>query len=300
VLIEVYDYLYRDRQAAKWRRAILVLVMLLLMLAPLIAYVLSNLPDELWSSEQKLAYVRIDGIVGARGGAQADLIIKSLERAYESDPVAVVLEIDSPGGSPYEADRMVSVIKRLTMEYPEIPLYAVIERTGASAAYMIAMHADEIYVSPYSVVGSIGAIMTSWDVHAFTQRWDIDKHVFASGALKGMLDPFKPLSEEETRKAQAIVDAIGQTFADAVIAQRGDRLQLDRASLTTGEVWVGREALEYGLADQEGTLETLADQLDAVPLDMTSKKNPLQMGASSMVQWLGGAISEAVMTPVIR
>jgi protease-4 len=300
VLIEVYDYLYRDRQSARWRRGFIILLMLTLMFAPLIAYVVSNLPDNLWSSDRKLAYVRVEGVVGVRGGAEADQVIKSLNRAFESNAVAVLIKIDSPGGSPYTADRIVAVIEQLSEANPEKPLYAVIERTGASAAYMIAMHADEIYVSPYSAVGSVGAILTSWDFHELSKRYDINKHVFASGALKGMLDPFKPLSADETLKAQAIVDAVGRTFADQVIEQRGDRLKISREQLTTGEIWVGREALEHGLADKVGTIETLAKALDAVPVDMTAKKNPLQLGTSAMASWIGAAILEMLMEPVIR
>jgi protease-4 len=300
VLIELYDYLHRDRRSARWRRGFFIVLMMLIMLAPMIAYVVSNLPEDLWSSDRKLAYVRVEGVVGVRGGAEADQVIKSLNRAFDSDAVAVVLKIDSPGGSPYTADRIVAVIDQLSEAHPEKPLYAVIERTGASAAYMIAMHTSEIYVSPYSAVGSIGAIMTSWDFHELSKRYDINKHVFASGALKGMLDPFKPLSDDETLKAQAIVDAVGRTFADQVIEQRGERLKITREQLTTGEIWVGREALELGLADKVGTIETLATALDAVPLDMTSKKNPLQLGTSAMASWIGSAILETLMEPVIR
>lgn len=300
VLIELYDYLHRDRRSARWRRGFFIVLMMLLMLAPMIAYVVSNLPDDLWSSDRKLAYVRVEGVVGVRGGAEADQVIKSLNRAFDSNAVAVVLKIDSPGGSPYTADRIVAVIDQLSEAHPEKPLYAVIERTGASAAYMIAMHTSEIYVSPYSAVGSIGAIMTSWDFHELSKRYDINKHVFASGALKGMLDPFKPLSDDETLKAQAIVDAVGRTFADQVIEQRGERLKISREQLTTGEIWVGHEALEHGLADKVGTIETLATALDAVPLDMTSKKNPLQLGTSAMASWIGAAILETLMEPVIR
>lgn len=297
VLIEIFDFLQRDRRAARWRRAFMVFGLALFMLAPLILYVAFNLPDGLFSTEKKLGYVRVEGIVGVRGGVDPDQVIKGLRRAFESRAVAVALKIDSPGGSPYTADRIVAVIDQLVAEHPDKPLYAVVERTGASAAYMIAMHAREIWVSPYSAVGSIGAILTSWDFHELSRRYDVDRHVFASGSLKGMLDPFKPITDSEAQKAQAIVDAIGATFADEVIAQRGERLKMPRAALTTGEIWVGKEAIAHGLADNIGTLDTLARKLDAIPFDMSVRQNPLRSGASALAADLANAFLAALEQP---
>ena len=282
VIFELFAYLRRDRQAARFRRGFMIMGLGLIMLAPLGFYVYSNIPDGYWAIGKKLAYVRIGGLIGVQGGVDADRVIKSLNRAFESNAVAVAIKIDSPGGSPYTSDRIVAVIEHLREEHPDKPLYAVIERTGASAAYMIAMHTDEIHVSDYSAVGSVGAILTSWDLHDLSERLDVDKHVFASGRLKGMLDPFKPLTEDEAAKAQAIVDAIGTIFADQVVEKRGERLKLSREALTTGEIWVGREAIEHGLADKIGTIDTLGYELDATPLDMTAHVSPFSSAVSSL------------------
>lgn len=297
VMFELFGYLQRDRKAARMRRVFFVIVFVLFMFAPLIIYVGSNIPDGYWESGKKLAYVRVDGIIGIRGGVDAERIVKSLDRAFESDAVAVALTINSPGGAPYTSDRIVAVIKHLREAHPETPFYAIIEKTGASAAYMIAMHADEILVSDYSAVGSVGAVLSSWDVHELTGRFDIDKHVFASGSLKAMLDPFKPMTEAESEKAQAIVDAIGTVFADQVIEKRGDHIKLSRDALTTGEIWVGREAIENGLADRIGTLETLGYELDATPLNMTAHVNPFQTAVSSLVSQFTAGVIQAFYEP---
>lgn len=300
VMLELFNYLRRDRQSARMRRGVMIFGLVLFMFAPLLLYVHANIPDGLFSGGKKLAYVRINGIIGVQGGVDADRVIKSLKRAYESNAVAVVLKIDSPGGSPFTADRIVVVLAHLREEYPDKPLYAAIERNGASAAYMIAMQADEILVSEYSAVGSIGAILSSWDLHELSERFNIDKHVFASGSLKGMLDPFKALTEPESLKAQAIVDGIGRTFADQVIEKRGEHLKLSRESLTTGEVWVGREALENGLADRIGTIDTLGYELDATPLDMTTRVSPFAAGASALASQFAGALFHAIAEPTLR
>jgi protease-4 len=211
-----------------------------------------------------LGVIKVEGPIAAGNQASADKLIPFIREAFDSEQVkAIVLEIDSPGGSPVEADRVRQFIKDAQARNPK-PVHAVIDNVGASAAYMIAIAADHIYASRYSLVGSVGAMMSNWDLHRAMSRHGVGRNTFASGELKTMLDPFHEPSEQAQHKAQSMVDAIGALFVEDVRLARGDKLMVDAAQLSSGEVWNGMEAAELGLIDGIGSLETIqAEMSDA-------------------------------------
>ncbi len=198
--------------------------------------------------------VRIDGEITQASRASAERVVPALRRAFESPRVkAVVLAIDSPGGSPGEAERIYRAMESLRAEHGK-PVVAVISNVGASAAYLIALHANKIYAGQYSLVGSIGAVLASWDLHRAAERLEVSQRLYASGPLKAMLSPFQPTTPESDAKARTLIDGIGQTFVAEVRRLRGHRLS-DGADIATGEVWLGRDARALGLVDGIGTLE---------------------------------------------
>jgi len=198
--------------------------------------------------------VRIDGEIAQGSLASADKVVPALQKAFMSSRVrAVVLAIDSPGGSPGEAERIYREIEGLRAEHGK-PVVAVISNMGASAAYLIALHADKIYAGKYSLVGSIGAVLAGWDLHRAANRLEVSQRLYVSGPLKAMLSPFQPLTPEADAKARDLIDGIGGVFEDEVRKIRGKRLG-DRARIATGEVWLGTEARALGLVDGIGTLE---------------------------------------------
>ena len=211
--------------------------------------------------EPLLGVVRVTGQITDKSVARADKVIPALKAAFEAENVkAVAILIDSPGGAPVEAERINNAVALLREEHKK-PVYAVIGNLGASAAYMIAMHADEIYAGRYSLVGSIGAVLASWDVHKALARFDIYQHVYASGELKAMLNPFTEPTPEAAEKAQSLVSATGRRFHDELVDSRGSKLEKGRG-YDSGEVWGGEEAQRLGLVDQLGTLETLEARLE--------------------------------------
>lgn len=198
--------------------------------------------------------VRIEGQIAAGTTASADKVIPALEKAFSRSNVkAIVLAIDSPGGAPVEAERIHNVIVSLKAKYNK-PVIAVISNLGASAAYLVALRADKIVAGKYSLVGSIGAIMTPWDLHRAIDRLDVSQRVYASGKFKAFLNPFTPVSPEVDAKASILVNQMGQTFVDDLKAARGASLKagIDYGS---GEVWGGIEAKELGLVDAIGTVD---------------------------------------------
>jgi protease-4 len=198
--------------------------------------------------------VRIDGEISHGSPASAARVVPALKRAFESPHVkAVVLAIDSPGGSPGEAERIYRAMEGLKAEHGK-PVIAVVGNVGASAAYLIALHADKIYAGQYSLVGSVGAVLAGWDLHRAADRLDVSQRLYASGPLKAMLNPFQPVTEAADAKARALIREIGDVFVGEVKRLRGQKLS-GAADVATGEIWLGPDAKRLGLIDDIGTLE---------------------------------------------
>lgn len=198
--------------------------------------------------------VRIEGEISSASMASARRVVPLLEKAFESSSVkAVVLSIDSPGGLPVEAEQIANSIDALKKKHKK-PVVAVIRNLGASAGYMVALHADEIYAGKYSLVGSIGALIAPWDFHEAMKSVKVSQRVYASGKLKAFLNPYTPVTPEVEAKAQKIVDQLGGEFASELQHFRKSSLK-PGTDYTTGEVWSGVEAHQLGLVDGVNTLE---------------------------------------------
>lgn len=200
--------------------------------------------------------VELSGEMASGSRASADNVIPALRKAFESERVrAVVLSIDSPGGAPLEAERIYSMIDSWRKSHPK-PVIAVINNVGASAAYMVALHCDEIYAGKYSLVGSIGAVLSGWDFHKALERVDVGQRVYASGNLKAMLNPYLPMSPEADRKALDLVTKMGQQFRDELETQRKGKLTAG-VDFGSGEIWGGIEAHKLGLVDGLSTVDQI-------------------------------------------
>lgn len=208
--------------------------------------------------KEVVGVVHIDGEIAAGTPAGADKVIPALERAFESANVkAVVLSIDSPGGAPVEAERIYTTMAALKKKHNK-PLVAVINNVGASAAYMVAMHADQVVAGKYSLVGSIGAIMSPWQLDRAIGKFDVSQRVYASGPLKSFLNPFTPISPAVDAKAKELVDQIGKTFVAELEVARAGKLKPD-VNYGTGEPWNAAEAKNLGLVDTIGTIDSVVD-----------------------------------------
>jgi protease-4 len=204
------------------------------------------------------ALIEINGEIEAEGSGAADTVIPSLNKAF-SDPgsAAVVLRIDSPGGSPVQAGIIVDEIQRLKRGYPDKPLYVVVDEICASGGYYIAAAADRIYVNKASIVGSVGVLMDSFGFTGTMEKLGIERRLLTAGENKGFLDPFSPQSEKHREHAQAMLNEIHQQFISVVRAGRGKRLK-ETPETFSGLYWTGARAVEMGLADAFGTVDTVA------------------------------------------
>ena len=204
------------------------------------------------------ALIEINGEIEAEGSGAADTVIPSLNKAF-SDPgsAAVVLRIDSPGGSPVQAGIIVDEIQRLKRGYPDKPLYVVVDEICASGGYYIASAADRIYVNKASIVGSVGVLMDSFGFTGTMEKLGVERRLMTAGVNKGFLDPFSPQSEKHREHAQAMLDEIHQQFISVVRAGRGKRLK-ETPETFSGLYWTGARAVDMGLADAFGTVDTVA------------------------------------------
>ena len=198
----------------------------------------------------RVAIIRVNGPIGGSGRTLE--LIELAKRLRESSRVpAVVLDIDSPGGSATASDELFLAFERLAAAKP---LVACIRGTGASGAYLAAVAARRILANPNAIVGSIGVISAGPRLPRLLDRLGVTVAETRAGRLKGMGAPWREETDEERTKEREIVDAIYGAFVGRVAKGRG--LSEDRVrELATGEIWVGERAFELGLVDEIGDLE---------------------------------------------
>lgn len=244
--------------------------------------------------EQHVAVVDIDGLIASATTANAEAINQTLRSAFEDDNTgAVMLRINSGGGSPVQAGMIHDEILRLRALHEDIPVYAVIADAGASGAYYIAVAADEIYADKSSIVGSIGVRIDSFGLVDLLERWGIERRLFTAGDSKGLLDPFLPLRDDEVQHIQNVLDQIHQQFVDVVIAGRGERLNQD-ADLFSGLIWTGAESVELGLIDGLGDDRGVAR--DIIGIDKLVVFQPKRSALQILLDDLGMAVVERILS----
>ncbi|WP_407658773.1 signal peptide peptidase SppA [Marinobacterium marinum] len=223
------------------------------------------------------AIVEVKGPIMDGEDASADTIIAALRDAFEAEhSKAVVLRINSPGGSPVQSGYVYDEIKRLRELNPEKKVYAVITDIGASGAYYIAAAADEIYADKASLVGSIGVISSSFGFVDLIEKLGVERRTLTAGENKAFLDPFSPLKERDREFWQTVLNTTHQQFIEQVRKGRGDRLK-GGDELFTGLVWSGEQALELGLVDGLGSSSMVAREVIGAEklVDYTARPQPL-------------------------
>lgn len=232
------------------------------------------------------ALVEVRGEIAAGTEASAEGLVASLKAAFEDkNAQAVVLRINSPGGSPVQAGIVNDEIRRLKALHNK-KVYAVVEEMCASGAYYIAVSADDIYVDKASIVGSIGVLMDGFGFTGLMDKLGVERRLLTAGENKGMLDPFSPQSDKQTAYAKAMIDQIHRQFIAVVREGRGARLK-ETPETFSGLFWNGEEAIKLGLADKLGNLDYVAREvvkaeevIDYTPQDNVAERLAKRFGAS--------------------
>ena len=238
------------------------------------------------------ALVELRGEIAADSEASAEQLMAGLRNAFEDKAArAVVLRINSPGGSPVQAGIINDEIRRLKVLHQK-KVYAVVEEVCASGAYYVAVAADEIYVDKASIVGSIGVLMDGFGFNGLMDKLGIERRLLTAGDNKGMLDPFTAQNPKQRAYAQAMIDQIHLQFIQVVREGRGKRLK-ESPDTFSGLFWNGEEAVKLGLADKFGSLDYVAREVIKAEevIDYTPRENV----AEKLAKRFGASIGEGAM-----
>jgi protease-4 len=253
--------LAEQRRTRRWNVFFKLLLFTYLFLILFMAYQGRELGEARLRGGEHTAMVEVNGMIADTTRANADNILNGLRDAFEDDNTkGIVLRINSPGGSPVQADYVFREIQRLREKHKEIPVHAVIVDVGASGAYYIAAAADNIYVNPASIVGSIGVLMNGFGFVGAMEKLGVERRLLTAGESKGMLDPFEPLRKEDVAHVKQLLGQIHQQFIEAVKKGRGERLK-DDPEIFSGKFWSGTEGIELGLADEVGDVDYVAREV---------------------------------------
>ena len=247
-------------------------------------------------SGKHTALIELKGPIAADTPASAEEIDSSLEDAFkDKDTQGVILQIDSPGGSPVQAGQINDEIARLRKQYPKIPLYAVVGDMCASGAYYVAVAADKIYVDKASLVGSIGVLMDGFGFTGTMQKLGVERRLLTAGENKGFLDPFSPMSDKQKGYALQMLEEIHQQFIQAVRTGRGNRLK-ETPDMFSGLVWTGQKSLELGLADAYGTTDYVAKEV--IGAEQIVDYSPKENIAMRFAKKFGVSMGSALLQPM--
>jgi len=296
--------LREQRARRRWGIFMKLLTLAVIVLGLWLAFGLGSVDVE--NVGRHTALVDVDGTIEADGKTSAESIINALNKAYSnSGSVGVVMRINSPGGSPVQAGMVNDEIGRLRQEFPQKPLYVVVDEMCASGGYYIAAAADKIYVNKASIVGSIGVLMDGFGFTGLMEKLGIERRLLTAGENKGFLDPFSAMSVSQKDYALQMLNEIHQQFIEVVRKGRGERLK-ETPEIFSGLFWTGAKAVDLGLADGFGSVDSVArDVLKAEDIvDYTQREGLPERVLKKFGAAVGGAAMRSLATmsnsPVLR
>ena len=268
----VFATIREQQSARRWK--MFTRLMWLAILGAIVWFLYTSADMASATSTPHTAVVEIKGEIASDSEASAENIVAALRSAFDDEGAqAVVLLINSPGGSPVQAGIINDEITRLKGLHDK-KVYAVVEETCASAAYYIAVAADNIYVDKASLVGSIGVLMDGFGFTGLMEKLGIERRLMTAGDNKGLLDPFSPQDETQRQFMQNLLAEIHTQFIDVVKKGRGDRLK-ETPQTFSGLVWNGQQAVALGMADGLGNLDYVAREIVKAEelVDYTRREN---------------------------
>ena len=249
------------------------------------------------STSAHIAVVDVIGTISAdKQSVNSENTIKALNKAFaNSQAKAVVLNINSPGGSPVQSDEIWQEIRYLKQKHNDKKLYAVIGDTGASGAYYIASAADQIIVNPSSLVGSIGVIMPNYGINGLMQKLGVQDRTMTAGDNKALLSMTQPIDPAQQAHVQGVLDNVHGHFIQAVKDGRGTKLKSNDPAIFSGLFWTGEQAVQLGIADRVGSMYTLKRELKLQKtVNYTIEHNPLDSILGRMGSEIGQGVASSI------
>ena len=243
-----------------------------------------------------VSVLRLHGVIGQVGPSKKGLTLESLDEDIQkafsySRLKAVVLDINSPGGSPVQS----SLIYRRIREHAEkkkVPVYSFASEVAASGGYWLACAGEEIYAEDASIVGSIGVVSSGFGLEGLIKKLGIERRIHTAGKSKSILDPFKKETAEDIAHLKSLQQSIHDSFVELVENARKDKLNQEiKNEIFSGAFWTGRQAVDMGLVDKIGELhivmkEKFGDNVDIRIVNPAKKTKAWQVFSSKQEQQL--------------
>jgi len=267
------------RRLRSWRVAAVVLAV-----AACVAAAFAWDPDGTWLERPHVARITVSGVIAENRRLDAALA------DVRDDPKAraLILRIDSPGGTVVGGESLYHAIRKVAAEKPVV---AVMGEMAASGGYMVAIAADRIYAREGTITGSIGVILQTTDVTGLLDKLGVSAEAIKSAPLKAVPSPFEKLTDDGRRATQGLIDDMYAMFVGMVAERRG--LDAEKAKeLADGRVFTGRQAAANGLIDGIGGVAEARAWLDekGVSADLPSR----EIRVWREDDWLGGAAKGAI------
>lgn len=249
------------------------------------------------SRADKVAVVRLDGVIGHVGagrGMTIDSVEPMFKRAFETERVkAVVIVINSPGGSPAQSEYIAERIRQLSSE-KGVPVLAFCEDIAASGGYWIACAADEIFAAHTSLVGSIGVVSSGFGFNEVIDRLGVQRRLYTAGDNKARLDAFSPENSDDVEWLKGMQSELHQAFIAWVKQRRGKKLAGTDEELFNGDIWIGAKARDVGLVDGIGVMRSVvAERYPDVEITVISAPKPI------LARLLSGPSGAAALTDAV-
>lgn len=273
-----------QRRTRKWGIFFKALFFIYLLVLFITAMTSSDGTSNISRASEHMALIEVNGIIADGADASADNIIQGLREAFkEPKAKAIILRINSPGGSPVQAGYVYDEIKRLRTKHKDKKVYAVVTDMCASGGYYIAVAADEIYADKASIVGSIGVLMNGFGFTKAMEKLGVERRLYTAGTSKGFLDPFSKVKKSDKEHIQTLLGTIHKQFINTVKEGRGKRL-VDDEKLFTGLIWTGEESVALGLTDGLGSSSFVAREIIEAEkiVDYTPRPNYLDRFADRL------------------
>ena len=206
------------------------------------------------NSPDKTAIVTLDGVIA---DSQAKFVERQFKTARDDAAVkAVVLKVDSPGGTISASDEIHRIVKKFRNDTGK-PVIVSMQSLAASGGYYISMPANRIFAQPTTITGSIGVIATFPNVRGLMEKFGVDVKIVKTGPLKDSGSPLRAMSAQEEARWQEIINDAFERFLSVVVeGRKGNGLDRDKVvALATGGVYTANESLKNGLIDQIGYLD---------------------------------------------
>lgn len=251
---------------------------------------------EMTTDKDHVAVINVLGMIAEGEAANANVIIEGLRDAEkDKNTKGIILNINSPGGSAVQSAYVYEEIRRQKAKHPDIPIFSVVGDMCASGGYYIASASDKIYVSQASLIGSIGVIMNGFGFSDVLHKLGVERRLLTAGEHKAMLDPFSPINLQEEKHMQSLLDQVHQQFIAAVKQGRGDRLK-ETPEMFSGLVWTGEEGVKLGLADDFGSVDSVAR--DVLGTETTVNFTPQERLIDRLAGKFGASFAHAMSTAI--